>query len=145
MKRITVALAVLVLMGMLARVKAAEPCPDSAMRDMRLIDGGTFQMGDVFDEGIRFATPVHEVSLSSFYLSKYEVTVEDFSAFVKDSGYVTSAERGDANADRSGKVPAPQTQAEYDARMASGGALILDPVARETSWGLGRQLEEPTL
>ncbi|HUU98640.1 MAG TPA: formylglycine-generating enzyme family protein [Phycisphaerae bacterium] len=116
---------------------------DTKAEQMLFIEGGTFDMGDVFDEGVRFATPVHEVTVSSFYLNKHEVTVEEFAAFVKDAGYVTAAERGDNRAAQSGKVPAPQTQAEYDARMASGGALILDPAAGETSWGLGASWRNP--
>ncbi|MFH1418739.1 MAG: formylglycine-generating enzyme family protein [Planctomycetota bacterium] len=111
--------------------------------NMLLIEGGLFQMGDVFDEGVRFATPVHEVTVASFYLNKHEVTVEEFAAFVKDTGHVTSAERGDNRAAQPGKVPAPQTQAEYDARLASGGAFILDPAAHETSWGLGASWRDP--
>jgi formylglycine-generating enzyme required for sulfatase activity len=110
---------------------------------MVCIKGGMFRMGDVFDEDVRFATPVHEVTVSSFYLDKHEVTVEEFATFAKATGYVTSAERGDKRAAQSGKAPAPQTKAEYDARLASGGALILDPAARETSWGLGASWRNP--
>ncbi len=76
MNRITLTLAVLVLAGGLARVKAAEPGAESETKDLRLIKGGTFQMGDVFGEGVRLATPVHEVTLSSFYLNRHEVTVK---------------------------------------------------------------------
>ncbi|MDY6935297.1 MAG: Ig-like domain-containing protein [Spirochaetota bacterium] len=38
-------------------------------KDMVYVPGGTFQMGY---DGV--ATPVHEVTLSSFYMGKYEVT-----------------------------------------------------------------------
>jgi sulfatase modifying factor 1 len=112
-------------------------------RNMLLIEGGMFQMGDVFDEGVRFATPVHQVTVSSFYLNKHELTVEEFATFAKDTGYVTSAERDNDRTAKSGKVPAPKTQAEYDARLASGGALILDPAAHATSWGLGASWRNP--
>ena len=76
-------------------------------------------------------------------MGKYEVTVEEFSAFVKNTGYVTSAERGDNHTGKSRKVPAPRSPADYEARLASGGALILDPVARETSWGLAASWRDP--
>jgi len=39
--------------------------------NMALVDGGTFQMGS---SDISYATPVHSVTLSSFYIGKYEVT-----------------------------------------------------------------------
>jgi hypothetical protein len=53
----------LLLAGAFARVNAAERGAASEMKDMRLIEGGVFQMGDVFDEGVQFATPVHEVNV----------------------------------------------------------------------------------
>ncbi len=116
---------------------------DSEMDDVQLVKGGTFQMGDVFGEGVRLATPVHDVTVSSFYLNKHEVTVEEFEAFARDAGYVTSAERGDHREAKPDKVAAPKTQAEYDARLASGGALIIDPAAHETSWGIGASWRNP--
>ncbi len=47
--------------------------------NMIMIDGGTFNMGctmDVRSVGDEF--PVHEVTVSTFYLNKYEVTLEQF-------------------------------------------------------------------
>ena len=41
--------------------------------EMIIIDGGTFQMGDVWGDGYSDQTP-HDVTLSSFYIGKYEVT-----------------------------------------------------------------------
>jgi len=115
------------------------------MDDMVFVERGKFQMGDVFDEGVRFATPVHEVTLSSFYLNKFEVTVEEFSAFVSDSEYSTSAEGegGGTCAARSGSHPAPQSAEEYSARLASCGAFVLDPVAARTSWVLEANWKNP--
>lgn len=92
---------------------------------MQSIAGGTFRTGDVFDEGVRFATPVDDVTVSSFHLNKYEVTVEEFTAFVKDTGYVTSAERGSEG-------PVGKND-EYGARLAARGAWVLDPAAG-SSW-----------
>jgi len=139
----TALVTLLILIGEPTQVAKEGPEAQSEMVDMRLIEGGTFRMGDVFDEDVRFATPVHEVTVASFYLNKYEVTVEEFSAFVRQTGYVSSAEKGDNGTPPTGKVPAPRTQAEYDARLASRGAFILDPVARETSWGPGASWRNP--
>ena len=36
---------------------------------------------------------MHKVKLDGFWIGKYEVTNEEFSEFVKDSGYKTIAER----------------------------------------------------
>ncbi|MGD9975904.1 MAG: SUMF1/EgtB/PvdO family nonheme iron enzyme [Desulfatirhabdiaceae bacterium] len=38
------------------------------------IPGGTFQMGDIFDEGIDNEKPVHPVSLDDFYMGQHVVT-----------------------------------------------------------------------
>jgi sulfatase modifying factor 1 len=62
--------------------------------DLVLVKGGVFRMGDVLGDGDHAMpeTPVHEVQLDDFYLSKHEVTVSDFRRFVDATGYKTSAE-----------------------------------------------------
>ena len=42
--------------------------------NMVLVEGGTFMMGDI--QGLGNAKPVHQVTLSSYYICKYEVTQE---------------------------------------------------------------------
>jgi len=42
--------------------------------EMVFISGGTFQMGDVKNEGSSDEKPVHTVTLSNFYMGKYEIT-----------------------------------------------------------------------
>lgn len=59
---------------------------------MVLVEGGSFEMGDVFGDGDENERPVHTVELSDFFISKYEVTVGEFGMFVKETGYKTSAE-----------------------------------------------------
>ncbi len=94
--------------------------------NMVFVEGGTFQMGDVFDEGVQFATPVHEVTVSDFYLSVYEVTVEEFAAFVRDASYVTSAEKESNDATGAND--------KYRAMLGSPGAHVFDPSAGRMSW-----------
>jgi formylglycine-generating enzyme required for sulfatase activity len=116
----------LVLGASLTGVEAPDESVKSGTQDMAYIEGGTFQMGDVFDEGVRFATPVHEVTVSSFYLNKYEVTVEGFTAFVKDALYVTSAEKDSKDATRKND--------QYSMTLGSRGAHVLDPAAGRMLW-----------
>ncbi|MCB0574596.1 MAG: formylglycine-generating enzyme family protein, partial [Saprospiraceae bacterium] len=59
--------------------------------NMVLIRGGAFQMGS--DDGASDVKPVHSVTVSDFYLSKYEVTVAEFKAFIDATGYRTDAEK----------------------------------------------------
>jgi len=47
------------------------------------VQGGTFQMGDVFGNGDSDEKPVHTVTVSDFYLSKTEITVAQYRAFCK--------------------------------------------------------------
>jgi formylglycine-generating enzyme required for sulfatase activity len=58
-------------------------------KEMVLIPGGTFQMGSY---RIDNEAPPHTVTISTFYIGKYEVTVGAFRAFMEASGYVTAAE-----------------------------------------------------
>ena len=48
--------------------------------EMVLISAGSFQMGS--DKGRPNETPVHQISLSAFYIDKYETTNADYCAFV---------------------------------------------------------------
>ena len=57
---------------------------------MVLIPAGTFEMGNPYGEGIDDDAPVHSVKIDSFYMGKYEVTVGQFKAFLKDTGYESS-------------------------------------------------------
>jgi formylglycine-generating enzyme required for sulfatase activity len=60
--------------------------------EMVYIEGGTFNMGDIFGDGGDNERPVHKVTLSGYFLSAYEVTVGEFTEFVRETGYTTSAE-----------------------------------------------------
>jgi formylglycine-generating enzyme required for sulfatase activity len=62
-------------------------------KKMVYVDGGSFEMGDIFQEGLEQEKPVHKVKLSGFYLSRYEVTVGEFRRFIKETGYITNAEK----------------------------------------------------
>ncbi len=61
-------------------------------RDMVLIDGGTFRMG-LDHPMMPEASPIHQVTVDSFYIGRYEVTNAQFAQFVEDTNYVTVAER----------------------------------------------------
>jgi len=60
--------------------------------DFVFVQGGTFSMGSNENENEK---PIHSVTVSDFYIGKYEVTVGDFKEFVNASGYRTEAETGD--------------------------------------------------
>jgi sulfatase modifying factor 1 len=61
--------------------------------DMVWIPGGEFVMGSDSDIGRANEKPAHPVKLSPFWMDKTDVTNAQFAAFVKATGYVTTAER----------------------------------------------------
>jgi formylglycine-generating enzyme len=58
---------------------------------MALIRGGTFRMGS--DDFYPEEGPVHEVEVGDFRIDERPVTASEFRRFVRDTGYVTLAER----------------------------------------------------
>ena len=54
--------------------------------DFILLPGGTYQMGDSTGIGPAVELPVHDVTLSSFYVGKYEVTCIEYCRFLNSLG-----------------------------------------------------------
>ena len=71
--------------------------------DMVWIPGGTFRMGsnDHYPE----EGPVHQVTVDGFWMDQYQVTNAQYARFVKETGYVTLAERAPDPADYPGAPP----------------------------------------
>jgi sulfatase modifying factor 1 len=77
------------------------------------IPGGEFSMGaqdapDMNDVGMRATTdsrPIHRVYVDGFWMDKTDVTNEEFTKFVKSTGYVTVAERKPRAEDFPGAPP----------------------------------------
>jgi sulfatase modifying factor 1 len=57
------------------------------------IAGGSFRMGADNDQAQRDEYPKHTVTVTGFWMDRTEVTNAQFAAFVKATGYVTTAER----------------------------------------------------
>ncbi|MFQ5629693.1 MAG: formylglycine-generating enzyme family protein, partial [bacterium] len=58
------------------------------------VPGGTFTMGDVWREGAADERPLHAVTLSPFYMSKYEITFSQFDAFCNATGRSKPSDTG---------------------------------------------------
>jgi formylglycine-generating enzyme required for sulfatase activity len=71
--------------------QVARAIPGRAGAPMVLVPAGEFIMGS--DEGEADEKPVHRVALDAFYLDTHEVTNRLFDAFVRATGYRTTAER----------------------------------------------------
>lgn len=81
-------------------IKAIQPQSpkDSTSKKMIFIQGGEFLMGGTSEQARQDEYPVHSETVGDFYMDETEVTNDEFAAFVKATGYVTTAERPiDAN------------------------------------------------
>lgn len=54
--------------------------------EMVFVQGGDFEMGDHYDEEGNDNTFIHSVTLSDFYMGKYEITHADYINFLNDFG-----------------------------------------------------------
>lgn len=93
-----VAVALLLMVSSPSPGHARPPAPASANTEtttappgMVYIPGGTFRMGT--NTGRAPEGPVHEVTVSPFWIDRHEVTVAEFARFVEATGHVTAAER----------------------------------------------------
>jgi formylglycine-generating enzyme len=78
-----------VAVSVVAALALAAVAAHAADDDFVNIPAGHFEMGSPKSEKGRYAdeSPVHEVAISAFALSKYDVTRGEFAAFVKDTKY----------------------------------------------------------
>jgi len=65
--------------------------------DIIFIKGGTFKMGSDDSDSFDREKPIHEVTVSDFYIGKYQVTVNDFKQFIDATSYKTDADKGDGS------------------------------------------------
>src|SRR5882672_11233772 len=72
-------------------------------KGMAYVTGGSFMMGS--NEHYPEETPAHTVSVNSFWMDQFTVTNAQFSRFIEDTGYVTSAERPPRAEDFPGAKP----------------------------------------
>jgi formylglycine-generating enzyme required for sulfatase activity len=72
------------------KAKTIEQLVSELAQNMVYVEGGTFMMGTNYDDNDYFEikadeTPAHEVTLSSYYICKYEVTQELWQAVMGDN------------------------------------------------------------
>ncbi len=91
MKRITYSLFLLIV-----ATSCTKDLPDTIVNSIGmefiLVNEGTFNMGDEFGDGFEVEFPVHKVSLSNYYIGKYEVRQKEW---LKIDSYNPSKNKGD--------------------------------------------------
>src|SRR5690348_7678896 len=73
------------------------PAHQGASIDLVWIESGAFTMGS--DKHYPEEAPAHRASVDGFWMDRHPVTNEEFAYFVRDTGYVTLAERAPSIAD----------------------------------------------
>lgn len=96
----------------------------AARKGMVRLSGGTFAMGsrDFFPE----EQPVHDVTVAPFWIDTHPVTNADFHRFVRDTGYVTVAERDLDPDDFPGAAPADLVPGALVFQQAKGPVPLDD-------------------
>jgi formylglycine-generating enzyme required for sulfatase activity len=89
--------------------------------DMVWIPGGTFRMGS--DHHYPEEAPTHRVTVDGFWIDRTPVTNRQFKAFVKATGYVTTAQIPPDPKDYPGALP----------EMIYAGSLVFAPAPRITN------------
>ena len=77
--------------GFIFIAKDTEPPAPRPVDDLVFVKGGTFQMGS--ENGESDEKPVHDVTLTDFYIGKMEVTMADFAKFITATDYQTDADK----------------------------------------------------
>jgi sulfatase modifying factor 1 len=97
-----------------ASMRSAIVAPDEPP-DMAFIPGGTFRMGS--DHHYPEEAPAHRVTVSRFFIDRTPVTNRAFKQFVRETGYVTTAE----------VAPDPKHYPDALPHMIYPGSLVFTP------------------
>ncbi len=98
---------------------------DSSTRGMVYIPGGSSMMGGDNDQAAPDEFPKHAVTVKPFWMDATEVTNEAFEAFVKATGYITTAERAPDWEEIKKSLP-PNTPKPHDSMLVAA-SLVFTP------------------
>lgn len=87
------------------------------------IPGGTFVMGSKDSSSRLNEGPPHTVQVDGFWIDDHTVTNAEFEKFVKDTGYVTTAEKSPSWEELSKQLP-PNTQKPDDSLLVAGSMVF---------------------
>lgn len=129
---------------------SADPVESKSNSGMTLIPGGTFMMGSDTHHARADEAPVHEVTVSGFWMDTTEVTNAQFRQFVEQTGYITTAELKPDWEEIKKQLP-PGTPRPPDSVLVASsivfsppdGPVSLDNPAQWWSWVSGANWRHP--
>src|SRR5690606_26965336 len=106
---------------------SASAAPSSAPLGMMWVPGGTYTRGTNEQGNGSFPAerPANDVTVDGFWMDKTEVTNEDFARFVKETGYLTTAETTPTLEEIMKQVPPGTPPPPAEALVP--GALVFSP------------------
>ena len=114
------------------------------------IPAGTFEMGGDNDQAREDEFPKHLVKLNGFYMDVTEVTNAQFSKFVNETGYITTAEKDidweDLKKQLPSDTPKPQAETLKAASLVfvpTEGEVSLQDYSQWWSWTHGADWKHP--
>lgn len=116
------------LLSTSAMAATETPAPLAAPEDMVWLPGGEFGMGTDEAEAYPAERPAHRVRVDGFWIDIHEVTNRQFAAFVKATGYVTTAEQTPLWDDLKKQLP-PDTPAPEPGVLVPGSLVFTKPPA----------------
>ena len=127
--------------------------PVDAPEGMVWIPGGVFMQGAVSSDKMAMPheSPAHEVAVNGFYMDAHEVTNAQFAEFVKQTGYITVAEREIEWEEMKKQLP-EGTPKPHDSILQPGSLLFkktkssvpnLYDYSQWWKWGIGTNWKHP--
>ncbi|MGF7123062.1 formylglycine-generating enzyme required for sulfatase activity [Rhodococcus sp. AG1013] len=114
---------------------------DSAFSDLRDVPAQTFTMGS--DRHYPEEGPAHRVKVDAFAIETHQVTNAQYARFVRDTGYVTVAERPLDPADFPG-APVENLQPGSMVFTRTAGPVDLRHLSQWWIWTIGASWQRPT-
>ncbi|MGX5688054.1 formylglycine-generating enzyme family protein [Arcticibacter tournemirensis] len=124
---------------------------DTSKRGMVRIPGGTFMMGGDNDQASEDEYPKHKVMVDPFWMDEHEVTNAQFDAFVKATGYITTAEQKPDWEEMKKQLP-PDTPKPDESELVAASLVFTPPshsvdlndYSQWWSWVPGANWKHPT-
>lgn len=121
-----------------------------SFKGMVRIDGGEFIQGATSEGEYRREYPAHKSKVNGFWMDKTEVTNAQYMQFVKETGYITVAER-DVDWEQIKTQVAPGTPKPADSILKAGSLVFsppdhevpLDDINQWWKWQIGANWRHP--